>query len=253
MTFLAVAWLGIRRVVRDPVGLLLSLAAPLALTVAIGLVANRAPFSPGPADGFDALSYIAPGLALFCMMLAVRQASKTMAEDDDRGVRARLRASPASAAAIRAGTVAAHVMTLFLQLAALVGVSTLLYGLTWGPPGAALLVCLAAAMAGGAWVALLAAVGGTPSRINSLGMMLTLVFGIVSRSFAAVIPSSPWMDAAARLTPNYWGQHAFSSLAMGLGLQPVLRDCGSLTLMCAVLWALAAIAGAPGARSRRQA
>jgi ABC-2 type transport system permease protein len=250
MTLLLVGWQDLKRSCRDPVGVLMMLAVPLALIVAIGLVAGHAPFGRAPDNGFDALSYVAPGMALFFMMFSVRQAARTTAEDAVRGVSDRLRASPASDAGIRAGAMVSHVVLLFLQLAALVGISTLMYGLWWGPTGPVLLVCLVVAVTAGGWVALLAVLGRTPNRINALGTALTLIFGIVSRSFAAVIPTTPWMDGLARITPNYWGLHAFSALAMGGGLGSILRDCGALAVMCVALWLVVFITGAltPGRR-----
>jgi ABC-2 type transport system permease protein len=244
MRLLLIAWQDVKRSLRDPVGIVLTLAVPAALIVAIGMVAGSMPFGKPPLDGFDALSYIAPGMALFFMMFSVRQAARTMAEDAARGVSDRLRASPASNLSVRAGTMVSHVALLFLQLLVLVGASTILYGLQWGPPLPVLLLCGVISMTAAGWVAVLAAVGRTPSRIGALGTALTLIFGIVSRSFAAVIPAAPWMDGLARLTPNYWGLHGFSVLALGGGLSGVAGDCAALAVMCVALWALAALAGA---------
>jgi ABC-2 type transport system permease protein len=244
MALLLIAWQDMKRSFRDPVGVLMTLAVPLALIIAIGLVSGATPFGAAPKDGFDALSYIAPGMALFFMMFSVRQAAKTVAEDANRGVSDRLRASPASDISIRAGVMVSHVVMLFLQLVVLVGISTLMYGLQWGPTGPVLLVCLVIAITAGGWVAFLVVLGRTPGRINALGTAMTLTFGIVSRSFAAVIPTTGWMDAMARITPNYWGLHAFSALALGGGLSSVLRDFGALALMCAALWLIVSIAGA---------
>jgi len=137
-----------------------------------------------------------------------------------------------------------HIVLLFLQLAVLVGISTLLYGLQWGPTGPVLLVCLVVSVTAGGWVGLLVVLGRTPSRINALGTALTLIFGIVSRSFAAVIPTTGWMDRLARITPNYWGLHAFSSLALGGSLRSVLPDFGALAIMFAALWIIVSAAGA---------
>ena len=270
MALLLIAWQDTKRSFRDPVGILMTLAVPLALIIAIGLVSGSTPFGAAPKDGFDALSYIAPGMALFFMMFApyvcapwqalqpwiapgmalffmmfsVRQAAKTTAEDANCGVSDRLRASPASDISIRAGAMVSHVIMLFLQLVVLVGISTLMYGQQWGPTGPVLLVCLVIAITAGGWVALLVVLGRTPGRINALGTALALIFGIVSRSFAAVIPTTGWMDALARITPNYWGLHAFSALALGGGLASVLRDFGALAIMCAALWLIVSIAGA---------
>ena len=243
MDLIIIAWQDLKRAFRDPIGLLMTLAVPLALIIAIGLVAGATPFRSSPTDGLSALSYIAPGIALFFMMFAVRQAAKTMVEDADRGVSDRLRASPASELSIRAGAMVSHVLTLFFQLVALVGVSTLFYGLQWGATGPVLLVCLVISVTAGGWVALLATLGGTPSRVNALGTALTLIFGIVSRSFAAVIPTTGWMDRLARITPNYWGLHAFSALALGGDLRSILPDFGALAIMFAALWLIATVIG----------
>jgi ABC-2 type transport system permease protein len=241
MALMFIAWQDLKRSVRDPVGLIMTLVVPLVLIVAIGLVAGHTPFQPAPAGGFDALSYIAPGMALFFMMLSVRQSAKTIAEDADRGVRDRLRSAPVGDTSITAGNTVSHIILLFLQLLVLIGISSLLYGLSWGPAGMLILVCLVIAICASGWVALLVSLGRTPGRINALGMALTLVFGILSRSFAATIPSTPWMDSLARITPNYWGQHAFLSLSLGGGLAGVLRDLGALGIMCAALWAASAL------------
>jgi ABC-2 type transport system permease protein len=251
MALLFIAWQDLKRSFRDPVGLLMTLAVPLVLIVAIGLVAGHTPFQKAPVGGFDALSYIAPGMALFFMMLSVRQSARTIAEDADRGVRDRLRSAPVADVSITAGNTLSPMILLFLQLLVLIGVSSFLYGLRWGPAGTLLLVCLALAISASGWVALLVSLGRTPGRINALGMALTLIFAILSRSFAAVIPTTPWMDALARITPNYWGQHAFFSLALGGGATGVFQDLGALGIMCAVLWAAAALRGRPLSMKRR--
>ncbi|HYW84604.1 MAG TPA: ABC transporter permease, partial [Spirochaetia bacterium] len=241
MSAIIIAWQDFKRTVRDPVGLLMTLAVPLVLIVAIGLVAGHTPFQRAPEGGFDALSYIAPGIALFFMMLSVRQSARIIAEDSDRGVRDRLRTAPVADISITAGNTASHIVLLFLQLLVLLGISSLLYGLRWGPTGVLVLVCLALAVCASGWVALLVSLGRAAGRINALGLALTLIFGILSRSFAAVVPSAPWMDTLAHVTPNYWGQHAFFSLALGGGLGSVTHDLGALAIMCAALWMAAAL------------
>ena len=134
-----------------------------------------------------------------------------------------------------------HIILLFLQLLVLIGISSLLYGLALGArgnprPGLPRACRLRKRLDRAPGVA-----GPHPGRINALGMALTLVFGILSRSFAAVIPTTPWMDTLARITPNYWGQHAFLALALGGGPSSILRDLGALGIMCAALWAAAAL------------
>src|SRR5208337_4234745 len=146
MTAFLIALQDLKRSVRDPVGLLMTLAVPLALIVAIGLVAGHTPFQRAPQGGFDALSYIAPGMALFFMMLSVRQSARIIAEDAGRGVRDRLRSAPVAEISITAGNTVSHIILLFLQLLVLIGISTLLYGLRWGPTGVLVLVCFVLAV-----------------------------------------------------------------------------------------------------------
>jgi ABC-2 type transport system permease protein len=251
MALLLIAWQDMKRTLRDPVGLVMTLAVPLALIVAIGLVAGHMPFQKAPESGFDALSYIAPGMALFFMMLSVRQSARTIAEDTDRGVRDRLRSAPVADIAITAGSTVSHAILLFLQLLVLVGIASVLYGLQWGPPAVLVFVCLVLAVSASGWVGLLVSVGRTPGRINALGMALTLVFGILGRSFAAVIPTTPFLDSLARITPNYWGQHAFLALALGGGAHSILRDLGALCIMCAVLWTIGGLRSRTRASTRR--
>jgi ABC-type multidrug transport system permease subunit len=178
---------------------------------------------------------------LFFMMLSVRQAARTVAEDTDRGVRDRLRSAPVPQIAVAAGGIVSQVIILFLQLLVLIDISGKLYQVAWGPSGLVALLCLVLAASASGWVALLVSVGRTPGRINMLGMVLMLAFGILGRSFAAVIPTGPLMDAMARITPNYWGQHAFLALALGGGLSSIARDLGALALMGAALWAASAL------------
>ena len=241
MALALIALQDLKRSVRDPVGLLMTLGVPLALIVAIGLVAGHTPFQAAPAAGFDALSYIAPGMTLFFMMLSVRQSARTIAEDADHGVRDRLRSAPVADISITAGNTVSHVVLLFFQLLVLIGISSMLYGLSWGPAGTVVLVCLALAVCASGWIALLVSLGRTPARINALGIALTLVFGILSRSFAAVIPSTPLMETLAKISPNYWGQHAFLALALGGGVEGILRDLGALGIMCVALWCASAL------------
>ncbi len=251
MSLFIIAWQDLKRMAKDPVGLVLILATPLVLIVSLGMVSGRYPGSPAPADGFDALSYIAPGMALFFVMFAVTRATRMLAEDADRGLRDRLRAAPLRPVSLLLAGSLSLIALVFLQLLVLVEISTLLYRLSWGGQGEVILLSLALAGAAGGWGALLAAVGRTPTRIGAVGTALMLIFGIVSRSFAAVIPAPPWMESVARITPNWWGIHGFTELAFGGGLASIASDIAALIAMGAALFALARFAALirPGKRN----
>jgi ABC-2 type transport system permease protein len=251
MAALIIALQDLKRLARDRRGLLMTLAVPVVLIMAIGAVSGHSPLQAAPAAGFDAMSYIAPGMALFFMMMSVRQAARTIAEDTGRGIHDRLCSAPVSDIAVTAGSTVSQVVLLFLQLLVLIGISGDLYRLQWGPAGLVALVCLALSVSASGWVALLVALGRTPGRINALGMALTLVFGILGRSFAAVIPTSPFMDTLARITPNYWGLHAFLALAFGGGISSIARDLEALAVMGAALWVASALLARRRSTERR--
>ncbi len=250
MMTLTVLRLELLRMLKDPLGLVTTLAVPLVLIVALGLVAGFQPFGSRVVDGFNALSYMAPGMALFFLMFAVRQSAKTVAEDRQRGIGDRLRASAAGETSIRLGTYLAQVAILFAQLLALVGISTWMYGLDWGQPLAVLLLCLALAIGASGWIALLVAVGPSPQAINGLGTALGLIFAVVSRCFSATMPSAPWMDRVALFTPNRWGLHGFASLAMGGGLASIVGDLGALAAMFLALTLVSGLIQRRGAARR---
>jgi len=243
MSAALIAWQEMKRVLRDPSGLLLTLALPLALTVAIGFISGRSPLGQPPSDGFDALSYVAPGMALFAMMFSVRQAAKTTVDDADRGITRRLRSAPIGEISIAVGRTLCGVFIVAAQLLLLVGISTALYGLRWGSPLPVLLLCLALSLSAGGWATFLVSLGRTSRGVGTLGTALTLIFAILSRSFAAVVPSAPWMDVLARITPNHWGLHGFSALALGGTLRSITPDLLRLVLMSLALWILAPLAG----------
>ncbi|HET6486206.1 MAG TPA: ABC transporter permease [Spirochaetia bacterium] len=243
MSVVLIAMQELKRVLRDPSGLLLTLALPLALTVAVGFISGRVPLGRPPSDGFDALSYVAPGMALFAMMFSVRQAAKTTVDDADRGITRRLRSAPIGEISIAVGRTLSGVVMVAAQLLLLVGVSSALYGLRWGSPLPVLLLCLALSLSAGGWAALLVSLGRTSRGVGTLGTALTLVFAILSRSFAAVVPSAPWMDALSRITPNHWGLHGFSALALSGTLGSIAPDLLRLVLMSVTLWILAPLAG----------
>ena len=118
--------------------------------------------------------------------------------------------------------------------------SAVLLGLRWGNPPALAVLLLTAVAAATGWGMLLAAVSKRPGDVSAWGMAMTLLFGLVGGSFFGGT-STGFMGYIGMLTPNYWGQKGFTTLARGGDLQDMLPIYAALLLMAATLLVVSSI------------
>ena len=192
-------------------------------------------------SGFNALAFFAPAMALLFLMYAVTLGARTLLSERREGTLARMLAAPVTPAQVLSGKVAGVFLGGFLQLAALIVLTTTLFQLNWGNPLGVLLLVVAAALAATGWGVLLAASSANAAQVTTLGMALTLIFGILGGSFFPVGSVGPLLDLAGRITPNYWALDGFTALAAGRGLAGVAVPVAVLLLMAAVLFVVAAV------------
>jgi ABC-type multidrug transport system ATPase subunit len=137
------------------------------LTLAAGLLhARQLPFMDEPTVGIDPRSR----RAVLDLILELKREGTTilytthdMAEAEELSDRVGIIDHGRLLAVGTCGELAHNVEGSEQLRLALVGLSTLIYGLRWGAVGPVLLVCLVVAVAAGAWVALLVRLGGAPS------------------------------------------------------------------------------------------
>ena len=129
----------------------------------------------------------------------------------------------------------------FLQLGALILLTSLLFQLNWGNPLSVLLLIVAAALAATGWGLLIAAAAANAGQVSSLGMALTLLFGILGGSFVPLNDAWPALDLLSRITPNRWALDGFIALAAGEPAAAVFVPIAALLVMAAVLFAVAAL------------
>ena len=192
-------------------------------------------------SGFNALAFFAPAMALLFLMYAVTLGARTLLSERREGTLARMLAAPVTPAQVLSGKVAGVFLGGFLQLAALIVLTTTLFQLNWGNPFGVLLLVVAAALAATGWGVLLAASSANAAQVTTLGMALTLIFGILGGSFFPVGSVGPLLDLAGRITPNYWALDGFTALAAGRGLAGVAVPVAVLLLMAAFLFVVAAV------------
>ena len=211
-------------------------------TAATSLVrVNRVDATAGGGDDFNPLAYFAPAMALLFLMYAVSLGARTLLAERREGTLPRMLAAPVTSGQVLGGKVGGIFLGGFLQLGALIVLTTLLFQLRWGNPLIVLLLIVAAALAATGWALLIAAAAANASQVINLGMAVTLLFGILGGSFVPLDDAWPALDLLSRITPNRWALDGFAALTAGEPLSAVLVPVAALLLMAVVLFAAAAL------------
>lgn len=211
------------------------------LTAASLIHIDRESATPAGSPDFNPLAYFAPAMALLFLMYAVTLGARTLLSERREGTLARMLATPTTPAQVLGGKVGGIFLGGFIQLGALIVLTTLMFQLDWGNPLGVLLLVIAAAAAATGWGLLIASFASNSGQITNLGMALTLIFGILGGSFAPMQDAWPALDTLSRLTPNRWALDGFTALAEGGGLAAVTIPVLALALMAAALFALSAV------------
>jgi ABC-2 type transport system permease protein len=202
---------------------------------------NRVSAATGAGDDFNPLAYFAPAMALLFLMYAVTLGARTLLAERREGTLARVLAAPVTSGQVLGGKVGGIFLGGFLQLGALILLTSLLFQLNWGNPLSMLLLIVAAALAATGWGLLIAAAAANAGQVSSLGMALTLLFGILGGSFVPLNDAWPALDLISRITPNRWALDGFTALAAGEPAAAVFVPIAALLAMAAVLFAVAAL------------
>lgn len=201
---------------------------------------RRTTGTAAPAPAFDALAYIAPGMALMFLMYTVSNGGRTLLAERAQGTLPRLLVSPTATAQVLGGKVFGIYLTGVAQMAILIGGSAVMFNLRWGDPLAVGALVLAAVAGATGWGLLITAVAKSPSQVASLGSAVMLTFGILGGSFISLSNLPGWVQVVSRITPNAWGLEAFTTLALGGTLADIALPVGALLAMAVVLFGAAA-------------
>jgi ABC-2 type transport system permease protein len=180
------------------------------------------------------LMYLAPGFALLFLMYTVSLGGKSLLTERQEGTLARLMTTPIQPGQVLVGKMTGIYMIGLAQMVILIGASAILLGLTWGNQLALVILLITAVAAATGWGMLLAALSRNPGQVSSIGMAMTLLFGLVGGSFFGGTLSGV-VGYIGMITPNYWGQKGFNSLANGGNVQDLLPIYAALLVMAAIL------------------
>ncbi len=180
------------------------------------------------------LMYLAPGFALLFLMYTVSLGGKSLLTERQEGTLTRLLTTPILPSQVLVGKMTGTYMIGLAQMTILIGASAMLLGLTWGNQLALVILLITAVAAATGWGMLLAALSRNAGQVSSFGMAMTLLFGLLGGSFfGGTLPGV--VGYIGMLTPNYWGQKGFNTLAQGGNVQDLLPIYAALLVMAAIL------------------
>ncbi len=168
----------------------------------------------GVAQEFDIMGYFMPSMAIFFLMFAVFGGVRSILEEEKQGTLPRLMTAPVGRAAILLGKLGGTLLTGLLQMAVLVLVSALLFGVDWGAPLGVALMSLSTVIAAAGMGALLAAFSRDDNQAGILGTVVALVFAVLGGNFVPLQNAPQWMNLLSKATINRWALDGFISLAL---------------------------------------
>jgi ABC-2 type transport system permease protein len=185
---------------------------------------------------FDPMSYFGPSMAIFFLMFTVSLGGKSLLDEKNTGTLARLSSAPIGEAAILGGKMLGIYLTALAQMAILILINAVLFGVTFGDPLALAALVAALTAAATAWGILLASLARTPGQVTTMGSAMMLTFGVLGGNFVSISGMPAWFKWIAKITPNAWGLDGFVSLGLGDGLPQIAGIVSALLVMAAVLF-----------------
>ncbi len=190
-------------------------------------------------DGFNVLSVLAPGMALFFLMYTVTLGGSSILRERNEGTLGRMQTTPTSSMQILGGKVMGIFLTGVAQVGILVIGSSLMYGIKWGNWFGVIGLIVSAALAATSWGLLIAGAARTQEQVAGIGTAVMLMFGAISGTFTQI--DNRFINSIGAITPNQWALQGFTKLGLGQSLVDVLPNIGALWLMAAVVFTIAAM------------
>jgi linearmycin/streptolysin S transport system permease protein len=179
-------------------------------------------------------------LLLFLFLIALTGAAAII-ETRRLGVARRMLATPTSPGTVIAGETLGRVLIACVQALVIILGSALFFGVHWGQPaGVAAVVILYACAGAGAGI-LVGTLFRNEQQAAGISLLLGLGLGALGGCMVPLEVFPPTMKRIAHLTPQAWGNDAFSKLVgHGASVTGILPQLGALALFAAVLLSLAA-------------
>jgi ABC-2 type transport system permease protein len=125
-----------------------------------------------------------------------------------------------------------------LQIAVMLGLSRLLFGIDLGTsPAGLVLVSLAAAATATGLGVLVAALARTDAQVGAISTILLITLAVLGGCFVPRWVMPEWLQTLGLLTPHAWAVDAYQALMVqGAGLAEVLPAVAVLVVFAAVFF-----------------
>lgn len=189
--------------------------------------------------GFE---YSAPTeLVLFVFLTAVA-GSAAMVESRRLGVFERILAAPVRSSAIVIGESVTTVLIAVVQSALIVAVGSVVFGVKWGNPLAALVLVLLWCLVGAGAGMVAGTLFRTPEQASAIGPVAGITLAMLGGCMWPLSIVSPVMRAIGHATPQAWAVDAWTNLLSGHGTVITIgHQLGILALFALGLFTIATI------------
>jgi ABC-2 type transport system permease protein len=190
------------------------------------------------ASGLAMIGPIMAGMMIFFVFFMGANGAESIIREHEEGTLARLFTTPASPLAILAGKFIAVFTTLVIQAAVLLGVSALIFHISWGQPLSVVLATFGLIVAAtGFGVMLMSFIKNTRQTGPILGGVLVIT-GMLGGLVTNGIPNVPrLMDTIALSMPQGWAMHAWKLSLTGSSAAALVLPTLVLVILGSIFFA----------------
>jgi len=188
----------------------------------------------------DTFQQNVPGYTIFGIFWIVSLLASSVLQEKRDGTFRRLLVAPMKRATMLAGKLAPYYFINLLQITVMLGVSSLLFGMSLGTsPTGLIVVSLAAAATATGLGVLVAALARTEAQVGGITVLLLLLLSALGGCFVPRFIMPEWMRTIGMVTPHAWALDAYQDLLVrGYELLEVLPKVGVLAAFALSFFAI---------------
>ena len=181
-----------------------------------------------------------PGYTIYGLFWIVSLMAGSVLQEKREGTFRRLLVAPMSRAVMLTGKLVPYYIINLVQLVIMLGVSSLLFGMSLGHSAAGLVaVSLAAAATATGLGVLVSALARTEAQVSSLTVLLLLTLSTLGGCFVPRFIMPEWLKTIGLVTPHAWALDAYQDLLVrGYGLLEVLPKVGGLAAFAIIFFGI---------------
>lgn len=186
----------------------------------------------------DSVQHSVPGYAIFGVFFIAQVLATSILREKQEGTFRRLLVAPLPRPALLVGKLLPYYLVNLTQVALMFAVGVIVFKMSLGNDGLALvLVTLAASAASTGLGLLVAALGKTPEQIGGLSSLLVVTLAALGGVMVPTFIMPPFMQTLSKLSPHAWALAGYQDVIVrGLGVNAVIPEVGALLLFAATFF-----------------